>query len=208
MGGKRARATLVLGTIFALLLWTPHRGGTQIGQGVVDAEALKAGDKWVYKRASGGEYEVSVTDVVAGEYVTEVSSLPGVKLYRDQNWTVTRIEGKLERGDPRNFVGWRWLDVPMGPGKKFSYKTDSSFGPVDVDAVVGKWEKVTVPAGTFDALRIEGCWRNRDKSWAPCGQLRWYSPEVGTFIKQLSPRQSFGQMADFDFELVRFTRGR
>ncbi len=42
-----------------------------------------------------------------------VSSLPGVKLYRDRNFTVTRIEGKLERGDPRNFIGWKWLDFPI-----------------------------------------------------------------------------------------------
>jgi hypothetical protein len=203
-----AYAVLVLGIMFTFPAWTPDGSSAQVGQGVVDAEALRAGDKWVYKRASGGEYEVSVTDVVAGEYVTAVSSLPGVKFFRDRKWTVTRLEGKLERGDPRNFIGWKWLDFPMGPGKKFSYQTDSSLGTVDVDAVVGKWEKVTVPAGTFDVLRIEGCWRNRDKSWAPCGQLRWYSPEVGTFIKQLSLRQSFGQMADFDFELVRFTRDR
>jgi len=203
---RTAQAVLVLGIMFTFLTWTPHGGSAQVGQGVVDAEALKAGDKWVYKRASGGEYEVSVTDVVAGEYVTAVSSLPGVKFYRDRNWTVTRLEGKLERGDPRNFIGWKWLDFPMGPGKKFSYQTDSSFGAVDVDAVVGKWEKVTVPAGMFDALRIEGCWRNKDKSWAPCGQVSWYSPEVGNFIKRVSPRQSFGQLADFDFDLVRFTR--
>jgi len=204
---ENTRGALVLGIIFTFLTWTPHGADAQIGQGVVDAESLKAGDKWVYKRASGGEYEVSVTEVVADEFVTEVSSLPGVKLYRDRNWTVTRIEGKLERGDPRNFIGWKWLDFPMEPGKKFSYRTDSSFGPVEVDVVVGKWEKVTVPAGTFDALRIEGCWRNRDKSWAPCGQASWYSPQVGAFIKRVSPR-SFGQMADFDFDLVRFTRGR
>lgn len=168
---RTAHALLVLEIMFTCLAWSPDGSSAQVGQGIVDAEALKAGDKWVYKRASGGEYEVSVTDVVAGEYVTAVSSLPGVKFYRE---TVTRLEGKLERGDPRNFVGWKWLDFPIGPGKNFSYQTDSSFGAVDVDA----------------------------ETWAPCGQLRWYSPEVGTFIKQLSPRQSFGQMADFDFELV------
>jgi len=38
----------------------------------------------------------------------------------------------------------------------------------------------------------------------------WFtdSKQAGTFIKQSSPRQSFGRMADFDCELVRFTRGR
>jgi len=205
---RTARAVLVLGIIFTFLTWKPDGSGAQAGQGAVDAESLKAGDKWVYKRASGGEYEVSVTDVRADEYVTAVSSLPGVKFYRDRNWTVTRIEGKLERGDPRNFIGWKWLDFPMGPGKKFPYQTDSSFGQVNVDAVVGKWERVTVPAGTFDALPIEGCWRNKDSIWAPCGQVSWYSPEVGNFIKRTSPRKSFGQLADFDFELVRFTRSR
>jgi len=62
-----ARAVLVLGIIFTFLTWKPDGSGAQAGQGAVDAESLKAGDKWVYKRASGGEYEVSVTDVRADE---------------------------------------------------------------------------------------------------------------------------------------------
>lgn len=201
------RLVLVVGIAFTLLTWFTHDARAQMGQGAVENEQLKTGDKWTYKRASGGEYDVVISEVLPDGYITEVTSLPGTKFHRDRTWAVTRIEGKVT-GDPRNFIGWRWLDFPMSPGKKFSYQTDSSFGPVDVNAVVGNWQKITVPAGTFDALPIDGCWRNKAGNWTPCGQVWWYSPEVGTFIKRVSPRQSFGQLADFDFELVRFTRAR
>jgi hypothetical protein len=98
-----------------------------------------------------------------------------------------------------NLVRWRnrafapaypRFAFPLAIGKTWQVDVRSSAIPAvrygtlieRVSAVVRGWERVTVPAGTFTALRIELAlnWRDTDAAgvWGNSSDTFWYAPEV------------------------------
>jgi hypothetical protein len=98
-----------------------------------------------------------------------------------------------------NLVRWRnrafapaypRFAFPLAIGKTWRVDVRSSAIPAvrygtlieRVSAVVRGWERVTVPAGTFTALRIELAlnWRDTDAAgvWGNSSDTFWYAPEV------------------------------
>ena len=173
----------------------------------VDAHELKVGDSWLYKRARGDEFTTRVIEVSPLGYVTESTTFPGAKLYRDLHGTITKIEGALAEVSPKSLVGWKWLDFPLFPGKKFKYQAEGATAPFSMEVKVVKWEKISVPAGAYEALRIDACYFNEASRWYGCGQEWWYAPEVKGFIKRRTPGDWAKALLDTDFGLVKFTPG-
>ncbi len=173
----------------------------------VDVPELKVGDSWLYKRARGDEFTTRVIEISPLGSVTDSTTQPGVKLYRDLHGTITKIEGALAEGSPKNLIGWKWLDFPLSPGKEFTYQVEGATAPFSMEVKVVKWEKISVPAGAFEALRINACYLNERSRWYGCGQEWWYAPEVKGFIKRRTPGDSARALLDFDFEIVKFMPG-
>jgi hypothetical protein len=95
-----------------------------------------------------------------------------------------------------NVDGRQKLRFPLGPGSRWSSSDpfrarNGASGRIDFEYRAAAWEKITVPAGTFWALKIEvGGWRY-DLSTIVRGQQDpqriegtiWYSPEAKCAVK-------------------------
>jgi hypothetical protein len=160
----------------------------------VDLPELDAGDRWKY-RYSGGEQSGTFT-----EHLSARETLAGVDCWvlstgerrqallrasdmaiveeREEGAVVVRYRPPLELLRWPLYVGSSWkqtlvLDRP---------KDDASADLVSECRVTGE-EMVTVPAGSFDTLKID-CRSN-------AGVLieRWFSPEVRNAVRVRSPRK-------------------
>lgn len=84
------------------------------------------------------------------------------------------------------------LVFPMAVGKEWKQNygmkaQNGATSKVDTENKVIAWEKIKVPAGEFEAYRIEGKGWMNGVSWQGSRrivQTNWYSPEVGRMVKQ------------------------
>ncbi len=84
---------------------------------------------------------------------------------------------------------WTW---PLWEGKRWSShflrKAPGTAIPVQANYHADRWETVTVPAGTFECLRI---WRRgrptiEGRKFLENTEVRWYAPKVGYFVRRLA----------------------
>jgi hypothetical protein len=139
--------------------------------------------------------DLTVTEVTDNHIQVTDKTSSHIALY-DRQWALKKA-GSRKYSPPVQAVSF-----PMHPGKTWEHTntyTHASCGATTSELkneVVG-WEDVTVPAGTFRALRIDssGYWRNR------CGSDRsqykfWYVPAVKWFVKSESLIYAGGRIYD------------
>lgn len=182
---------------------------------------VKVGDNWTYQRNDlvtrdkGGRSSVTVESVDADKIVVRL--LKSTATYtREWNQTSTTQGGQETYRATPAFAKYRF---PLEVGKQWEsrFKTQSGGGvtghdwrfTVKVEAV----EKVTVPAGTFEAFRLRldgwytcnlGCnWSSRRR------ETFWYAPAVNYEIKREveAVAQGTGYWDVQRYELVSFTPG-
>jgi hypothetical protein len=159
---------------------------------------IEAGEHWTYQRM---DYE---TGKVIGNYTLEVtfvgkSAIQGVNISRSEreNDVTYTAEWNSVSTPTRVFLPERhWLDFPLRVGKKWNgdfemlRPRDGSFHvKFEREVTVVGWEDVTVPAGTFHALKIvsEGPAQRVDRSLSfRSRNTLWYAPEVKRWVKQIS----------------------
>lgn len=169
----------------------------------VGAPTFTVGDNWEFK-APFGKYNMAVVDVAGNENTITIGYEPKAKFIRDKNLAIQTVEGELTK-DARIFIGWKFLDFPMHPGKKFSYRVEGTVATFSIDVEAVRWENIKVPAGKFRTLRIETCWRNESSGWYDCGMTYWYSPEAKNIIKRQTPIGWAQILRYTDFELNSFS---
>lgn len=169
----------------------------------VEAPNFVMGDTWEF-RTLFTKYTGTVVEVTPeGNHGITMTSYPNTKFIRDKNLAVIKTEGTPV--DERNFIGWKFIDFPMTPGKKFSYQVQGVTAVFTISIEAVKWENVKVPAGKFRTLRIEGCWRNESSGWYDCGMTFWFAPEVKVFVKRQTPSTWAASLRNTDFELTSFS---
>lgn len=164
----------------------------QDGGNAVDAPTLKVGDSWNYTQRDlldkNQTTAVKLTVTAVSGDVVSVSVTSGddppIERQTDSTWaTPTEIDG--EKSTYRN------LDFPLTPGKHWQSAhgwLNRSGDPFEEDmnfTVVGP-DRVTVPAGTFDAVRIDGhgAWRKLNgRANAGSTQRLWYAPSVKRIVR-------------------------
>jgi len=168
---------------------------TLIVSAVRSAYLPKVGDAWTY-RIIDRDYNKhrqrilakSVVAVTAEEIRTKFGK--GTFVY-DHNWNPVRIE--RPNNDNRKFEPFvPVFSFPLEPGKTWhqKYKVDRHDQQFEYEgeATVEGWEDVTVPAGTFRALKISSLTSfRRVGGRGGRGTLTtttWYSPVVGTYVKR------------------------
>ena len=85
----------------------------------------------------------------------------------------------------------RW-NFPLAPGQTWSQWLDNVHGnvraPVNHYVRVGGWEKVTTPAGSFDAIRLSVYMLLDDEDptrWQTnCHHVVWYAPAVRGVVRE------------------------
>ena len=173
-----------------------------------DAPAIRVGDRWRFV-----------------EWYTVPSTTP------NRDWAITSLDGTrvlgIENGEPlvltkdlnvvdspRNTASNpRDLDFPLAVGKRWRFDTDWTFKPksskgrASISVVVAAYERVTVPAGTFDAFHLES--RERHSGRSPIGSVYdaevlrsyWYAPGARAIVKRITKHPYLGPST---VELVSF----
>ena len=194
--------------------------------GEVSAPDLKPGDGWVYNKIDGwtGNLQFVVVDTIkqvspSGMVIEAVvpGSTTTTRMERDREVNLFRTEApdSVQTVSP----SYPSYAFPLTVGKRWTRKVtfaNSAQPDKEVTAwfeakVIG-WEMVTVPAGTFDALRIEltANYRasNSQGSWNGTMVDRlWYAPEVRNAVKyEYLDTMGGSKYTHERFELVRYWR--
>ncbi|RQS55667.1 hypothetical protein [Burkholderia sp. Bp8986] len=157
-----------------------------------DPPVLKVGDSWSYTRRDPidkvkvSHFQLKVTSV-SGETVmvtrTPDNSAPS-DFQTDRSWSMpTEIDGQNAR--------YRYLDFPLTPGKSWKATVGWSDGSGDpfkseLEFTVLGPERVTVPAGTFDTIKIaaSGMWEKINaRARGAIAETLWYAPQVKRFVR-------------------------
>ncbi len=191
-------STLLLAACASPLPQTPPAGQPA----TVSAPQLRVGDTWRYAARDGytgiakGELEYRI-DAIGSDNITVTLQHGGrasVERYtRDWNWRerpMTNLQNF--RYDP----AYPALPFPLESGKTWQAyvkATDPATGRVNrvrIDGTVLGWERVKVPAGEFDALKVRRLVYagNYDHFLGEeqIAEFDWYAPRLGQIVKHVS----------------------
>ena len=195
-------ASLALGACASQLSQTPPSGTTA----EVAAPQPQPGTVWRYAVSNGfthiaqGTIEYRVSDVSADVVKVDVSTdrQQSVELYaRDGNW-LRRPATNMQVFDYT--PAYRAFDFPLAAGKRwkaFGMAKDPADGrsfPVRIEGHVLGWERVKVPAGEFDTLKIRrylflDYWAQGDRGQSVIMETDWYAPA----LNQVARRETTSQ---------------
>lgn len=151
----------------------------------VDAPVVAPGDRWVYQ-SGAGKQSLTVAEVKAdGTIVANIDtpSLGGLEIRFTKEWNPL-VQPQAMAGqtvflhyDPPVCV---MPPAPWHVGQEWScqskYDFNNNAGTVAVNGKIETVEKVTVPAGSFDALRV-------NENVGGVATTVWYAPAVRQFVK-------------------------
>ena len=178
---------------------SPATGGP-----AAEAPAYRVGDRWVYHATDGFRAPVrweetrEVTAITAEGIAVRVTQKgPSVDNARIELWAAPGLvrTGALFDDETRRFATLlKRYDFPIAPGKTWSQFVDNynestnRAGQINHYVRVGDWEKVTTPAGTYDAIRLRVLTRLDDDEfwrWATeCNYLVAYAPAVRGVVRE------------------------
>lgn len=184
---------------------------------------IRVGDAWTYRVRDG------FTGIPRGEQRHEVLEIAG---------DYVRVSGDVERGDGMQIYdrAWNWLRrpatnlqvfeyspayqafaFPLEPGKRWRERltaTDPADGrqfPVWIDGVVRGWERVQVPAGEFDALKVERMvffeyWEYAVRGRSEIREVEWYAPAAKQSVKREMRSRYYRLIAENEYGAPEFMR--
>jgi hypothetical protein len=182
---------------------TVDRPGNLSGP-VADAPKLAVGARWTYRGREGFRSPVvweethEITGITpAGIAVRVTLKGPTLDIERHELLTAPGVvqTGALMDIETRRFatplVRYRY---PLAPGEAWNQFLDNFNerlnrpGQINRYVSVGDWEKVSTPAGVFDAIRMRVLMRlDDDEFWrypTTCNYLIWYAPAVGATVRE------------------------
>lgn len=148
---------------------------------------LRVGDSWSYRNTSGdGQYSLKVLSEEnqpdgSTRYLVEM--LSGVKVHswfsRNNGWVLLHAEGYPEHEglEAKYEPAKQYLQDPLVPRTKWEWKGKdyTQTERTEKNQVIG-FEKVTVPAGKFRALKVVS---RIDGAATPMTKTCWYAHGVG-----------------------------
>jgi hypothetical protein len=166
-----------------------------------DAPRLSVGDRWIYRHTD------AYTNLPGGVFTHTITAING---------NAVTVETRNERGDPvatDQFTrDWNWLDKPMtnlqrfrysppyrafefplAPGARWSVQMtvvdvadQKAYDLARVDGRALDWQRVTVPAGSFDAVRVERFAFSGVNTYRRTQEVirerDWYAPAVNNIV--------------------------
>jgi hypothetical protein len=188
------RSVIAVGLLLAA---TTTWGDGDVHPASIPAPDIQVGDSWTYDSIDGYKnvreftIESRAAEVGADRIVfewkrTDERASGSWIVNRDLDWIERRSTSGSNVADPF----YPSLSFPLSVGKKWSQKVkfvaryeQEKTVEADLEGRVIGWEKVTVPAGTFDALKIEvsGPYKGYSGNFNWKGLMRdviWYAPEV------------------------------
>ena len=204
-----------------------------------EAPVYRVGDRWVYSAEDGfGQKtrweETHEIMAIGADGITVRVTQKGdtIDVTRTEQWAAPgRVNiGAVCNDQTRRFATpLQRFDFPLAAGKVWNQRVDNfneftrATGSINHWVRVRGWEKVTTPAGTFDALSMQVIMRlDDDEFWrfaTECNFAVWYAPAVGGSVREEQDAQyvekSGGPPGNATvrtrhalLELVSFTPGR
>ncbi len=188
---------LLIGGCAVPLSQTPPAGMTA----TVTAPEIRVGDTWTYRVRDGytGLERVNlsyqVTEIGADRIQVAASGEPGdgIQVYdRQWNW-LKRPATNLQTFEYS--PAYPALAFPLAPGNRWRARVTAR-DPLDgrrfqvwIDGTVLGWERVKVPAGEFDALKIErivffNYWEYAVRDRSEILEYEWYAPAVKQAVRR------------------------
>ena len=180
---------------------------------------VTVGDRWSWQHTNGLSNEKDYTVI---ETVVEVNPA--------EIRTQAKIKGKSGNGVATYTTEWNPVDVatakydpflkliefPLQVGKKWKASADKMLfsngkhGSFHLNGEVVALEKITVPAGTFDAYKIkvvlEGVGTDEDANIGNTIETRWYAPAANQFVRTENEFSRDGRVRQKDInELLEYS---
>ena len=185
-----------------------------------DVPAVTVGESWTYRVRDGytgldrGTERYRVQQVSAGNITVarEGSGVAEVEIY-DSRWNwLKRPAANLQSFDYS--PAYKAFDFPLAPGKRWSERitaTDPRDGrrfPVHVDGQVIGWERIKVPAGEFDALKIVRAvyvdyWEISVRGSSHIIEREWYAPAVKQSVRREASSRYWSELGAIGSGMVR-----
>jgi hypothetical protein len=205
-----------------------------------EAPTYRLGDRWVYRVQDGFRAPIvwdETHEVTAigpqGINVRVTAKGPTVDTERLEQWAAPGVarSGAVFALESKHFEpALVRYQFPLAPGERWSQQVRDPnepagpYGPLDRYTTVGGYEKITTPAGTYDAIRLRVFMRLDDETFwrhaTECNYLVWYAPALGASVRELRDAEyqekgssrfdglSRTRVQHAQLELVAFTRGR
>ncbi|MGD0230626.1 MAG: hypothetical protein ABSC19_09735 [Syntrophorhabdales bacterium] len=184
-----------------------------------DSPDVHKGDRWSWQHTNGLANEKDFTRI---EDVVEISV--------NEIRTRVRVKGKPDSGISTYTREWNPVDVisaqynpylkeltfPLSVGKKWDGSADKMLfsngkhGKFFFKGEIVAFEKVTVPAGTFDAYRInvvlDATGTDEDVNIGNTVETYWYAPSVKRYVKLEATVKRDGRVRSKDiYELLEYS---
>jgi len=170
--------------------------------GSVDRPEIRVGDRWHYEVTDGysklkKSLVMEVATVTGERIYTRTSASGGGSLVDvwDRNWN------QLRHGENDLTPFYPSFQFPLEPGKNWSGSVKYVEGDVITESAkarVSGWERITVPAGTFDAVKVvlTGHFTGPplglgQTSTGSTERVVWYSPSVRQAVRMDIARRDF-----------------
>ena len=167
------------------------------------APAYRVGDRWTYEASDGFRLKarwVETHEVIAvapgGITVRVTQAGEGIDNVRTELWPAPGLVavGAVDDHETRHFATpLQRYNFPLKPGESWNQWVENvnesaqSQGAVNRYVAVDGWERVTTPAGSFDAIRLRVLMRLDDgEFWrgpTTCNDVVWYAPEARAIVR-------------------------
>ncbi|HET7095911.1 MAG TPA: hypothetical protein VFJ68_00885 [Casimicrobiaceae bacterium] len=168
-----------------------------------EAPAYRVGDRWVYHGDDGfrvkTEWEETheVTAIGAEGVAARITLKGGLDVTRMEQWSApgqVKVGAVYDNTTRRFDAPLQRYDFPLAPGKVWNQwvwnfnEFTKERGQINRYVNVSGWEKVTTPAGTFDAIKMQVIMRLDDETFwryaTTCNYAVWYAPAVKAVVRE------------------------
>ena len=192
----------VASMLIAACATTDERG--DVGGPVANAPTPAVGARWTYRGREGfrspliWEETHEVTAASAAGITVRVTAKGGwLDIQRQEMLVAPGVvrSGALMDIETRRFATpLERFRFPLAPGETWNQwvdnynETTQREGRINRYVRVGGWEKVSTPAGEFDAIRMRVLMRLDDEEFwrypTTCNYVIWYAPAVGAPVRE------------------------
>lgn len=183
---------------------------------------VKVGDTYLYETRAVDNPESAVTTRRTVTSVNGVIVLTAIntnntnsktrRLFFDGDWNLLRTRNADDSGLDYS-PPLKYYDFPLFPGKTWHQVTseknikNGAIRNHDITGTVGSWEAITVPAGTFRAIKVSLATvlvENDSGETIIGSDTSWYAPEVRRSVKSITTgkggKQQLIQLISYDLK--------
>ncbi len=194
---------LIVATLGLLLIGSCATTGGTPGP-AAPAPTYQVGDRWVYRVQDGFRIKLTWEEThqitmasPQGITLRVTAKGPSIDDQRTETWSAPGVvlTGAVFDNETRRFapplVRYKF---PLTGGERWSQRMrdqdhDSRpYGGIDRSVSVGGYEKITTPAGTFDAIRLQVFMTLDDETFwrypTECNYMLWYAPAIGMTVRE------------------------